>query len=49
MFDSLEDQIKADEHRSVSNKERAVFWTVAVLITIALFGGIYAGVQYLQG
>ena len=49
MFDSLDDQIRADEHRSVSNKERTVFWTVAVLITLALFGGIYVGIQFLQG
>jgi len=49
MFDNLDDQIRADEHRSVSNKERTVFWTVAVLITLALFGGIYVGIQFLQG
>lgn len=49
MFDSLDDQIRADEHKAVSNKERMVFWTVAVLITIVLFGGIYVGLQFLQG
>jgi len=49
MFDSLDDQIRADEHKSVSNKERMVFWTVAVLITLALFGGIYVGVQFFHG
>ena len=49
MFDSLDDQIRADEHRTVSNKERVVFWAAAVLITVALFGGIYVGVQFLQG
>lgn len=48
MFDSLDEQIKKDEHKSVSNKERAMFWTVAILASVAIFGGIYAGMHYMQ-
>ncbi len=48
MFDSLDEQIRADEHKSVSNKERMMFWTVAVVVTVAIFGGIYVGMQFMQ-
>jgi hypothetical protein len=49
MFDSLEEQIRNDEHKAVSNKERAFRWALIVLITLVVFGGLYFGVHMMQG
>jgi hypothetical protein len=49
MFDSLDEQIKADEHKSVSNQERYVRWLIVAVISILVFGGLYFGVHMLQG
>jgi len=49
MFDSLDEQIRNDEHKAVSNKERIVRWAVIMLITLVVFGGLYFGVQMMQG
>ena len=49
MFESLDEQIKSDEHKAVSDKERVVRWVVILLITLAVFGGLYFGVHMMQG
>ena len=41
MFDTLSDQMKADEQGTVSAREKLVRWSMAVLITIVLLLGIY--------
>jgi len=49
MFDSLDEQIRADEHRAVSNTERMIRWALILIITLVVFGGLYWGVHMMQG
>lgn len=49
MFDSLADRIKADEHQEVKTSERVVRWVVVFVIAVILVGGLYLGVQMLEG
>lgn len=49
MFDSLDSQMKADESKAVSAKERAVKWFVGAILAVAIFGGLYLSVHLLQG
>jgi hypothetical protein len=47
MFDSLDDTMKQDGRASTSMKERALVWLAVGVVSIALFGGLYFGVQFL--
>jgi hypothetical protein len=49
MFDSLDEQIKLDEHRSSSNMERTIRWLLIVVLSVIVFGGLYWGVHLMQG
>lgn len=49
MFESLDEQIKLDEHKAVSDKERVLRWIVIVLIALVVIGGLYFGVNMMQG
>jgi hypothetical protein len=48
MFESLADQIRHDEHEQVSSRERVVRWVTVVIVSIVVFGGLYAAVQMLE-
>jgi hypothetical protein len=48
MFESLDEQIKLDEHKASSNTERLIRWTLIVLVSVIVFGGIYLGVHLMQ-
>ncbi len=48
MFDSLSDRIKQDEHMAVNSTERLLRWTVVVVLSVLLFGGLYLGVKMLE-
>ena len=47
MFDTLDDQIKADERREISPKEKYIRWAVVAVSSLLLFGGLYYGVRFL--
>ncbi len=49
MFESLDEQIKVDEHKAVSNRERMIRWALIVLVSVIVFGGLYLGVHMMQG
>ena len=49
MFDSLADRIRADEHKETNSTERLVRWLVVGVVSVLVFGGLYLGVQLLQG
>jgi hypothetical protein len=49
MFESLEDQIKLDEHKASSTTERMIRWALIVLLSVIVFGGLYYGVHLMQG
>lgn len=41
MFDTLSDQIRADEKATVTTRERAIRWAMVLLVTALLFLGFY--------
>ena len=49
MFDSLDEQIRSDEHKMTSNNERMFRWALVVLVSVAVFSGLYLAVHFLQG
>jgi len=49
MFDSLDEQIKADEHRATSSRERAIRILLYVVVSVLVFGGIFLGLHMMQG
>lgn len=48
MFDSLEDQIRHDDHIEISRKERIVKGLAIAALSILLFGGLYIAVHMFQ-
>ena len=45
MFDSLDEQMKKDEKRMVSSKERAVRWAIIAITALVVFGCVIEGVH----
>lgn len=41
MFDTLSDQIRADEKANVTSRERLMRWSMVLLVTVLLFLGFY--------
>ena len=48
MFDSLDEQIKKDEQRMVSTKERMMRWAIYVIAGVVVFGCVVAGVHFMN-
>ena len=48
MFDSLDEQIKSDEHRMTTNSERMLRWFLVVLVSVLVFGGLYLAVHLME-
>jgi len=48
MFDSLADRIREDEHKEVNTTERIIRRVVIVVVSVAVFGGLYYGVRMMQ-
>jgi hypothetical protein len=49
MFESLDEQLKLDAHKSMSSTERAIRWILGIGIALIVFGALYWGVQMMQG
>ncbi len=49
MFESLDDQMRLDDQKTVSSKERMFRWSLGIIVSILVFGGLYLGVHLLQG
>jgi hypothetical protein len=47
MFDSLDDQMRKDDDRLGSSKERMMRWALYVLAAGVVFGGLIIGVHYM--
>jgi hypothetical protein len=45
MFDSLSDQIKADDRKEISIRERAMRYSLIVVLSVILFIGLYVVVR----
>jgi Ni,Fe-hydrogenase I cytochrome b subunit len=48
MFESLDEQMKLDEAKQVSNSERMMRWLFVVVISVLIFGGLYFGVHFMN-
>ena len=48
MFDCLADQIRNDEQNQVTSRERLLRWVAVGVLSVLIFGGMYAGIQILQ-
>ena len=48
MFDSLEEQMKKDEDRVSSRKERIMRYALYVLIAVLLFGGLIFAIHLMS-
>ena len=48
MFDSLDEQMKKDEDRITSNKERMVRWALYALAGVVVIGGLIFGSLHLS-
>ena len=40
MFESLDQQIKLDEHKASSNTERLIRWALIIVVSVIVFGGV---------
>jgi len=49
MFDSLEEQIKKDDARDVTPKERYIRWGLTAIVTLILISGLYFGMHMIEG
>ena len=45
MFDSLDEQMKQDDKRMVSSKERMMRWVIVAVAALVVFGAVIAGVH----
>ena len=48
MFNSLDEQIKHDDEAVSTPRERGLYYAAVLLISLFLFGGLYAGIRYLE-
>jgi hypothetical protein len=48
MFDSLDDQMRNDDNRVTSSKERVMRWALYVLAAGVVFGGLIFGVHFMS-
>ncbi|HWF09244.1 MAG TPA: hypothetical protein VG297_12320 [Bryobacteraceae bacterium] len=48
MFESLDEQIKRDDKRESSMKERLILYLTISAVSVLIFGGIVVAVQHLQ-
>jgi hypothetical protein len=48
MFDSLDEQMKKDDKRMVSNKERMMRWAIVAIGSLVVFGALIAGIHLMN-
>ncbi len=49
MFESLDEQIRNDELKALSNRDRILRWTLIVLVSVIVLGAVYLGVHFMEG
>lgn len=49
MFDTLADRIRQDEAEATTKSQRIIKLLSVIAIAFLLFGGLYLGVQFLEG
>lgn len=48
MFDSLDEQMKADLDKQTTKKQRVLLWLVVAVATVLIFGGLWYGVRLIE-
>jgi len=48
MFNSLDEQIKRDDDATSTPGQRGFYYLTVLLVSIVLFGGLYAGIRLLE-
>jgi hypothetical protein len=48
MFNSLEDELKRDEHRESTPMQRWFLYLTVLLASVILFAGLYVGIRFLE-
>ena len=48
MFNSLDEEIKRDDQATSTSRERWLRYTAVLVISVVLFGGLYAGIRFLE-
>jgi hypothetical protein len=48
MFNSLDEQIKRDDDATSTPRQRGLYYLTVLLVSIVLFGGLYAGIRFLE-
>ena len=48
MFNSIDDEIKRHEEATSTPRQRYVLVLTVLLVSIVLFGGLYAGIRFLE-
>ncbi len=49
MFESLDEQLKLVDRKSMSSTERTLRWVLGIAIALIIFGLLYWGVQMMEG
>lgn len=49
MFGSLDEQIRNDELKALTHRERILRWTLIVLVSVIVFGAVYLAVHFPEG
>jgi len=48
MFDSLDEQIKNDDRKAVSSKEKIMEWVTIAVVSVLVFGGVIYAIRVLE-
>jgi hypothetical protein len=49
MFESLDEQIRNDELKALTQRERILRFTLILLVSVIVFGVLYLGVHLMDG
>jgi hypothetical protein len=49
MFNSLEDELKRDQEAATPRAQRWLRSAMVALVSVILFGALYAGIRFLEG
>ncbi|HLG96294.1 MAG TPA: hypothetical protein VKX49_08280 [Bryobacteraceae bacterium] len=49
MFQTLEEQIKADEEKATPKRQRVMLRAVIAVVSVVLFGSLYFGIHFVAG
>ena len=48
MFESLDDQMRKDDDRVTSGKQRMMRWAIVAVAAVVVFGGLILGVHFMS-